>query len=142
MGMKYYKKSLFIAFSLASFFSHAQEPVQVEVFYRSSMHNAPNDRLPGAQITLWNLDEPKLVKRHKPTITGTEQDVRAKVSDWLASDQGEAHIAAARESYRGFGQAMRYRIKKVPAIVLDGRQVVYGTTNVRKALLIYRGRNE
>lgn len=142
MGMKHYKNALFIALSLASIFSHAQEPVQVEVFYRSSMHGAPSDRLPGAQITLWNLDEPKLIKRHKPTMTGTEQEVRAKVSDWLSSDQGKAHIAAARESYRGFGQAMRYRIKKVPAIVLDGRQVVYGTTNVRKALMIYRGNHD
>lgn len=142
MRMTHYKSALFIALSLVSIFSRAQESVQVEVFYRSSMHSVPNTRLPGAQITLWNLDEPKLIKRHKPTITGTEKNVRARVSDWLSSDQGKAHIAAARESYRGFGQAMRYRIKKVPAIVLDGKQVVYGTTNVSKALMIYRGNHD
>jgi integrating conjugative element protein (TIGR03757 family) len=142
MGMKRFTTTLLLVLSLVSIVSHAQESVQVEVFYRSSMHSAPGGRLPGAQITLWNLDEPKLVKRHKPTITGTEQDVRAKVSDWLSSDQGKAHITAARESYRGFGQAKRYRIKKVPAIVLDGKQVVYGTTNVRKALMIYRGNHD
>ncbi|WP_198147302.1 DUF1525 domain-containing protein [Gilvimarinus polysaccharolyticus] len=106
------------------------------------MHSVPISRLSGAQITLWNLDEPKLIKRQKPSITGTEKDVREKVSDWLASDQGKDHISAARESYRGFGQAIRYRIEKVPAIVLDGKQVVYGTTNVRKALMIYRGNHD
>jgi integrating conjugative element protein (TIGR03757 family) len=142
MGMKCTTCALLTVVSLVPIVIQAQESVQVEVFYRSTMHSAPNSRLPGAQITLWNLDEPKLVKRHKPTITGTERDVRAKVSDWLSSDQGKAHIAAARDSYRGFGQAMRYRIKKVPAIVLDGEQVVYGTTNVRKALMIYRGNHD
>tara|TARA_R110000850_G_scaffold145408_4_gene267490 strand:+ start:9172 stop:9600 length:429 start_codon:yes stop_codon:yes gene_type:complete len=142
MGIKSFTTALPLVLSLFSIVSQAQESVQVEVFYRSTMHSAPSSRLAGAKITLWNLDEPKLVKRHKPNITGTEKDVRAQVSDWLASDQGKAHIAAARESYRGFGQAMRYRIEKVPAIVLNGRQVVYGTTNVRKALMIYRGNHD
>ncbi|WP_339616297.1 DUF1525 domain-containing protein [uncultured Gilvimarinus sp.] len=142
MGIKNITGALLIVLSLVSIVSQAQESVQVEVFYRSTMHSAPNSRLPGAQITLWNLDEPKLVKRHKPNITGTEKDVRAQVSNWLSSDQGKAHMAAARDSYRGFGQAMQYRIKKVPAIVLEGRQVVYGTTNVRKALMIYRGNHD
>nr|WP_049722441.1 DUF1525 domain-containing protein [Gilvimarinus polysaccharolyticus] len=142
MGLRVYKTALCFYFCVASIVSYAQKPVQVEVFYRSSMHSVPISRLSGAQITLWNLDEPKLIKRQKPSITGTEKDVREKVSDWLASDQGKDHISAARESYRGFGQAIRYRIEKVPAIVLDGKQVVYGTTNVRKALMIYRGNHD
>ncbi len=140
MGVTISRVVMMVVFTLNTCSAIAQETVLVEVFYRSSMHSEPQSRVPGADITPWNLDKPKLIKRQKPSITGTERDVREKVSDWLASTKGKAHLAAARESYRGFGQAMRYRIKKVPAIVLDGRQVVYGTTNVRKALMIYRGK--
>ncbi len=140
MGVTISRVAIMAVLTLTSCSAIAQKNVSVEVFYRSTMHSEPQSRVPGADITLWNLDKPKLIKRQKPSITGTERVVREKVSDWLASAEGKAHLAAARESYRGFGQAMRYRIKKVPAIVLDGRQVVYGTTNVRKALLIYRGK--
>lgn len=78
MGVTISRVVMMVVFTLITCSAIAQETVSVEVFYRSSMHSEPQSRVPGADITLWNLDKPKLIKRQKPSITGTEREVREK----------------------------------------------------------------
>ena len=50
----------------------------------------------------------------------------------------DAEQAELQHAARVVGQAAHYRIDKVPAIVFDGRAVVYGVTDVARARTIYR----
>ena len=58
---------------------------------------------------------------------------RARFDAMSKGEQEELQHAA-----RVVGQAAHYRIDKVPAIVFDGRAVVYGVTDVARARTIYR----
>ena len=58
---------------------------------------------------------------------------RARFDAMSKGEQEELQHAA-----RVVGQAAHYRIDKVPAIVFDGRAVIYGVTDVARARTIYR----
>ena len=58
---------------------------------------------------------------------------RARFDAMSKGEQEELQHAA-----RVVGQAAHYRIDKVPAIVFDGRAVVYGVTDLARARTIYR----
>ena len=58
---------------------------------------------------------------------------RARFDAMSDAERAELQLAA-----RVVGQAAHYRIDKVPAIVFDGRAVVYGVTDVARARTIYR----
>ena len=58
---------------------------------------------------------------------------RARFEAMSKGEQAELELAA-----RVVGQAAHYRIDKVPAIVFDGRAVIYGVTDVARARTIYR----
>jgi|GEM_PF-3856051 len=115
----------------------AQDVTQIEVFTQGAL-DLP--RLPYTQITHYDLNAPDQVKRQLPRLNAKEETAAAaEATRWIQSPAGQAWTEQMRSAYDGHVKAMNYRLEKTPAIVFDeGEYIVYGSTNIRRALLLYR----
>ena len=96
-------------------------------------------RLPGTTIHLHNLNAPNEINRKLPRFAGTPVQAEKAAGTWVQSDEGKAFTEALRVAYDGHMLARKYQLQKAPAIVFDsGKYVVYGSTDIRHALLLYR----
>lgn len=89
-----------------------------------------------SDVTTYRIDAlARIVEAASRDLPTDEARARA-----IASKRLEAmDRAAAREAARGLALAwLQYRLDRYPAIVFDGRWVVYGMTDLRTALRIYR----
>lgn len=129
--------SALLALLLAPAVCLAQSVTQIEVFSEGAL-DLP--RLPYTKITHYDLTEPDQVKRQLPKLNAKdEQTAATQARGWIESPAGQAFTKRMRSAYDGHMKAMQYALKKTPAIVFDqGEYVVYGSTNVRRALLLYR----
>jgi integrating conjugative element protein (TIGR03757 family) len=89
---------------------------------------------PGTTVTVIRLDEPqRLQAALSANLPPNEEDAAAIVRQRLA--QGGAILRASMtQAYQGVAEAWTLGIKKVPAVVLDKRYVVYGEADLGKAL--------
>lgn len=115
----------------------AQGVTRIEVFSEGPVELS---RLPYTKITHYDLTEPERVKRQLPRMnTKDERQAAANAKQWIESSEGQAFAERMRAAYDGHMKAMHYGLEKTPAIVFDrGEYVVYGSTDIRRALLIYR----
>jgi integrating conjugative element protein (TIGR03757 family) len=115
----------------------AQSVTRIEVFSEGPLELP---RLPYTDITHYDLTAPQQVKRQLPRLTATdEQTAAAQAKRWIHSPAGQAFSEQMRSAYDGHVKAMHYRLEKTPVIVFDeGEYIVYGSTNIRRALLLYR----
>lgn len=96
-------------------------------------------RLPDATIRLHNLNAPNEINRQLPRFAGSPVQAEIAAGNWLQSDEGKAFTEALRVAYDAHMLARKYKLQKAPAIVFDsGTYVVYGSTDVRHTLLLYR----
>jgi integrating conjugative element protein (TIGR03757 family) len=107
---------------------------------------------PGMEITVYHLDamqkaDALLGRRlneetRKPEYRGmTPLNASTKAfSKVLNSNEWEAFNRLYMESSEPIEKAIRYRIKKLPAIVFDNEFIVYGVSSFREALAIYKKR--
>lgn len=111
--------------------------VQVDVFHWGDIKK--DSRLPAATIRLFNLNAPTEINRQLPRFTGAQAQAEKAAGDWVTSSEGKVFTEALRSAYDGHMLARKYKLQKAPAIVFDsGKYVVYGTTDIRHALLLYR----
>ena len=111
--------------------------VLVDVFHWGEI--TKDMRLPGATIRLHNLNAPNEINRQLPRFAGSPAQAENAAGNWLQSDEGKAFTEALRAAYDGHMLARKYKLQKAPAIVFDsGTYVVYGSTDIRHALLLYR----
>ena len=111
--------------------------VQVDVFHWGEI--TTDVRLPGATIRLFNLNKPNEINQHLPRFAGAPVQAEKAAGNWIQSDEGKAFTEALRTAYDGHMLARKYKLQKAPAIVFDsGKYVVYGSTDIRHALLLYR----
>ncbi|MGB3610918.1 MAG: DUF1525 domain-containing protein [Cellvibrio sp.] len=111
--------------------------VLVDVFHWGEI--TKDMRLPGATIHLHNLNAPNEINRQLPRFAGAPTQAEKGAGNWVQSDEGKAFTEALRVAYDGHMLARKYKIQKAPAIVFDsGKYVVYGSTDIRHALLLYR----
>ena len=114
---------------------HAQ--VLVDVFHWGEL--TKEIRLLDATIRVHNLNAPNEINRQLPRFAGTPVQAEKVAGNWVQSDEGKAFTEALRVAYDGHMLARKYKIQKAPAIVFDsGKYVVYGSTDIRHALLLYR----
>lgn len=109
--------------------------VSVEVFANSAMPITPE---PGARVPytlhIYRLDA---LQRIEQSISAQLPQTEAEARIWLQANQARIKrevtpqaIAAAR----GIGLAKTYAIKRLPAIVINRKIVVYGLTDVDAAI--------
>lgn len=67
----------------------------------------------------------------------TEAEAKAMLEQRLAAMGKEALQAQARNAADGIALAITHRIERVPAIIFDGRAVVYGVNDVAAARRFY-----
>ena len=119
--------------------AHAQGVLTVEVFANSAMHITPrpDQRLP-YQLKVYRMDGlQQLEASLNQQLPKNEGDARA----WLQANQGRIKrevtpqaVAAAN----GVALAHHYKIKRLPAVVIDRQAVVYGLTDVEAAIQRYQ----
>lgn len=136
--MKFTHKALYL-FSLVLLFSiplsgHAQ--TQIEVFTDTPTQW---DEVPGTQIIHYDLSAPEKIKaQYLPALPGDMNRAKQIMNSFLASPQGKEFLTAIREAYRGHEKMVGYQLEKIPAVVFDqGKYVVYGTTDISKAAVLY-----
>jgi integrating conjugative element protein (TIGR03757 family) len=110
----------------------------VEVFCNSAMLIEPVAGPPFRQV-IYRMDAMEQLRRqlNARLPKGGEQAARA----WLLANQAQikrAFAPAAADLANALNRARYYRIDRLPAIVINGRGVVYGITNVAEAIARYR----
>lgn len=112
-------------------------PITVEVFANSAMHITPageaRSELP-YKIDVYYVDGLQMLEQSlNQELPQTEPEAR----QWLAENQARiqrevAPVAIAAAN--GMALAQHFKIKRLPAIVIDRKAVVYGLTDVTEAV--------
>ena len=114
----------------------AGNKLSIEVFTASGrpVIGAGHERLQNAIVTTYAVDG--LERFESGLSDGLPTDPEAAKAEALRRIQhlDDARIASARSTAAGLAKAVQYGIDRHPAIVFDGRAVVYGVTDLVEAL--------
>ncbi|HBP4332708.1 TPA: TIGR03757 family integrating conjugative element protein [Escherichia coli] len=98
------------------------------VVYTDSQHLPEN---PPPDVVVVLLDEPDQLQAEMfGELPADPQQAEAQVRQVMASSTWQQKQLQLNDSYRLVVRAWELGIKKVPAVVFDDRDVVYGTTDV------------
>ena len=111
----------------------AAPPVRVEVFANSAIHLTNAD---GATVYL--VDGLQLLEAELSQGLPKTQAEAEKIARERMQRMGAALRTRAANAAQGITLAVAYGIDRVPAIVLDGKAIVYGVTDVARAVALYR----
>lgn len=67
-------------------------------------------------------------------LPGDESEAKQAFEEYLNRTGREAFEKDAIQAYQGIMAAVRYELKKYPAIIFDGESVIYGVTDLDDAL--------
>jgi len=95
------------------------------------------DAMGHAKASLNKAVQSRLVSARGDSI---EEKYRSAFDALLNSDEWESHNTALEKANSELVKALRMKITKVPAIVIDEKYVVYGVTSVDEALELYMRR--
>jgi integrating conjugative element protein (TIGR03757 family) len=111
----------------------AAPPVRVEVFLNSTMQvqNA-------AGAAVYFLDSMQLLEAELSQGLPANEEDAIRVAQERMRHLGPALHQRAAHAATGITLAVNYGIDRVPAIVLDGQAIVYGVTDVSRAVATYR----
>lgn len=115
--------------------AHAQ--VRVELFVDAPVSLLP---IPGVEVAVLDLSAPESAKREfSPKFSPDVRIARSQAEQFFKTPAGVAYVNRLKEANRGKILSLQYGLQKIPAIVFDeGRYAVYGTTDVAKAVALYR----
>ncbi|MGE0486176.1 MAG: TIGR03757 family integrating conjugative element protein [Gammaproteobacteria bacterium] len=122
-----------LAFSVPAW---AGDALVIEVFTKSEQPvvGAEHKRVRTATITIYAVDG--LERFESGLSEGLPADPDASKAEALRRIQllDDARMAPAKNAAFGLAKAVQYGVDRHPAIVFDGRAVVYGVTDVVQAL--------
>ena len=114
----------------------ADGALSVEVFTASErpITGVEDERLRTATVTTYAVDG--LERFESGLSEGLPQDPEAAKTEALRRIQqlDDARMAPAKNAAIGLAKAVQYGVDRYPAIVFDGRAVVYGVTDLVEAL--------
>ena len=96
-----------------------------------------HERLRGGTLTIYAVDG---LDRFESTLSDDlPADPETAEVEALGRIQeiGDAHMAPAKNAAVGLAKAVQYGVDRYPAIVFDGRAIVYGVTDLVEALNRY-----
>ena len=113
--------------------SASGEAVRVEVFKLGAQ------RVTGVgDATVYEVDRLRGITQRLSIGLPADAKRAGEIARARFDSMSDAEQAELQHAARVVGQAAHYRIDKVPAIVFDGRAVIYGVTDVARARTIYR----
>ena len=132
--------TLLVGLALLGQHAGAQQAVTtVEVFANSAMHVSPStsEALPlPYQLNIYRVDGMQNLEAQINQVLPQDEE-QAKA--WVAANQAKLQKQlrpAAQNTAAGITLAMRYRLQRIPAIVINRQTVVYGITDVNEAIAL------
>lgn len=114
----------------------AGDVFSIEVFTTSErpVNGADHEQLRKATLTTYSVDG--LDRFQSALSEGLPADPEAAKAEALRRVQqlDDTRMAPARNSAIGLAKAVQYGVDRYPAIVFDGRAVIYGVTDLVEAL--------
>ncbi|MBW8832992.1 MAG: TIGR03757 family integrating conjugative element protein [Burkholderiales bacterium] len=111
----------------------AAPPVQVEIFVNSAV------RLTHAEgATVYRVDGLQLLEAELSQGLPKDEAQASEMARERMQRMGPALQERASQSAHAITLAATYGINRVPAIVLNGSAIVYGVTDVSRAVALYR----
>lgn len=104
----------------------------VEVFTATEQ---PIHKPAGIDVELYALDAPDRLQERLPKFHGNHAVQSAKA--W-AEANAQLMADAMMAAHAGRVKVIEYKIEKVPAIVINNTYLIYGTTDIARALHIYQ----
>lgn len=111
------------------------ETTLIEVFADGPVQ-VPN--VPNATVVTYDLDIDAQVARIKPTFSAASVgEAQAQAMQWRNSAAFDEYSTRVVNIYRPLHRVAELQLRKVPAIVFDETHVVYGTTDLSRAINDY-----
>ena len=118
----------------------AAEPPSVEVFTASDM---PIDTgLEAGRVDVYAIDGIERFEAELSRELPDGPDAARRIIQERIARLDKAQMQRVQRAALGLSKAMQYGVDRYPAIVFDGRAVVYGVSDVEVALHRYRWRRE
>jgi integrating conjugative element protein (TIGR03757 family) len=117
----------------------AQERIEVFTDTPTQIEN-----LEGVDVVYYDLSAPERIKNQfAPKLPADEKIALAQAKRFFETAEGRVYQLAMRDAYRGRQKMMQYQLTKIPAIVFDdGKYVIYGSTDLAQATMLYRAHLE
>lgn len=114
----------------------------IEVFYSSlSGHSVTNEQVGGHTVQYHDLDAGRIAQSLiNEKVAGTKAEAMRRFSSLQNSHEGKDLVSKVADGYQSVGRAFQLGLTRLPAIVFNGTDVVYGTTDVRAGLQEYVSR--
>jgi integrating conjugative element protein (TIGR03757 family) len=109
------------------------QPRKVEVFANSAMHIAN----PGT-AAIYRLDALALLEEELSAGLPADEALAMPIAQERMRRMEGVIRTRAGNAAQGLEAALQYGIERIPAIVIDGQDVVYGITDVERALHLWR----
>src|SRR5690606_7322787 len=94
--------------------------------------------VPNATVVTYDLNIDAQVARVSPTFNGASvEEAQASAMQWRNSAAFDEYSARVSDLYRPLYRVAQLKLRKVPAIVFDETYVVYGTTDLGRAINDY-----
>lgn len=134
------KARLLIALELVSLTCGAQEPaVHVDLFTDSTHPIAVHAAPPSVHVNYYDLDAaPRFEAMLSEGLPADPVAAERLARERLQSLDVGRYAAALRTAFRGALLAHSYALVKYPAMVFDGRAVIYGVRDLDDAFARYR----
>jgi integrating conjugative element protein (TIGR03757 family) len=118
----------------------AGEILSIETFSTADrpVIGVSDNRLRTASITNYAIDGLKRFEAHLSEGLSNDPEVAKSAALRRIQAMDDADMAPAEHSAIGLAKAVQYGIDRHPAIVFNGRAVVYGLTNLTEAVVHYR----
>ena len=134
---RYRKAMILSAITAMAALPALAQAAEIEVFTQRPLP-ASSVRVPGHTVVVHDLSEPQRLQDQLPSFAGTPQEAARQAQQW-AERHAQDFAKRLQVAYQGHTKAMEYQITKLPAITFEsGRYVVYGTTDLRRALQDYQ----
>ena len=111
----------------------------IEVFYSSlSGQSVDKQELVNHTAQYHDLDAGRIAQQKiNKLVAGTKREAMKRFSTLQNMPEGQRLVKAVADGYQSVGRAFQLELSRLPAIVFNGRYVVYGTTDIRVALMEY-----
>ena len=118
--------------------AHPEDPPRIEVFTSHAFPFSGLADVGADDVAIYRLDGlAALETALSVDLPADPEAARAEALRRLG-DIDAAQVAHAREAAEGLVRAAEYGISRYPAVMIDGRYLIYGVTHVPEALSLVR----